>query len=511
MPVRDRSAPMLLVKLRVADRGSEFRVVTDKVLSFKYTDRERKADLCKLTIDNSDLSNFDDPVWRKGGILIVSWGYPAAMSPAREVVITAVKGFRTLDVEAEARSVELNRVVRTRSFENVTVADVARTIASDAGFGPDQQQVDDTGEVLPVVTQARLTDAQFLRRWASRLGFEFFVDFDGLHFHPRRLGERPVRVIRYFTDPGLGDVLEDPSVENDVTARPGRVRVRGRDPMTRQDIDVQADNDTDADRDTLAPVIDIIDPETGNARTVERRLGSEDVVPTADATSTQATARARARFRRAQQVAVKMRVPIVGDPLLFAKTVVQVEGMGRRLSIRYYVEEVEHDLSPSGYTCNLRLVSDGHGGHSTESRRAQGLSLLEAAPRGGGSGQGSSQEVLQRLQAAHEAATGEGDTQRAEAIRTVILAYQRGGNQSRTQVDAALRTLSQDPGSSDEVRRETAAARAALAQRGAETEAGGRPNRQDAQEDRDALEPYDAVDPETGDSVTRFRQTPGRG
>ena len=169
--------------------------MTDSVLSFKYTDKERAADVLKLTVDNSDLTQFDDPVWRKGGKLRVQWGYPGGMSPERTVVITSVKGFRELQIEANALSVVMNRVVKCRTFDNTTISQVVRDIATENGFGPDQQIIDEFDEVQEVITQARLTDAQFLRRWASRVGAEFWVDFDGLHFHERRMGEPPVRVI----------------------------------------------------------------------------------------------------------------------------------------------------------------------------------------------------------------------------------------------------------------------------------------------------------------------------
>lgn len=391
MPQR-REAPMLLVKLRT-DEGQDFRVVTDRVLEFRYTDRERKADVCKLVVDNADLSNFDDPVFKKGSRLIVAWGYPGRMSPERQVVITSVKGFKRLEIEANAESVLLNTVVRNRTFQNQTVSQVIRGIASEAGYSGTSAIIEDTTEVIDTITQSRLTDAQFVRRWASRLGFEFYVDFEGFHFHPRRLGNAPVRTFRYFTDPGQGDILDEPTIDNDVTARPGRVRARGRDPLRREDIDETADDSTDTDRDVLAPLREILDLEDGSGVLTEGRLGSEDVVPVSSPDAADARTRARARFRRVQQVAVKMNLPVIGDPQLFAKTVVQIEGMGVRLSVRYWVTEVEHDLSPGGYRCTLKLVSDGHGGHSTESRLARGMELLEVnRPRPTASGNPNTQE-----------------------------------------------------------------------------------------------------------------------
>jgi hypothetical protein len=254
----------------------------------------------------------------------------------------------------------------------------------------------------------------------------------------------------------------------------------------------------------------MIDPETLTGRFVERRVASEDVVPTSDPTAAQALARARARFRRAQQTAVKMKLPVVGDPLLLAKTIVQVEGMGRRLSIRYYVEEVEHSLEPGGYRCTLRLVSDGHGGHSTESRAAVGLSLLEAA--GAGSGSGRSDDVVDALRDAAQLADAEGDAERAASIRRALASYSRLGNASREQVSRQLASIAADPQSSAEVRGAMATIRGLLAQRGDEASSGGRVNRQEAEEGADdELAQFEAIDPETLQPVTRYRQTPGRG
>ena len=504
MTVSDRSAPLLLVKLETND--GEFRVVTDDILSFKYTDRERAADVLKVTVDNSDLTQFDDPIWRKGGKLKVQWGYPGGMSPERTVVITSVKGFRELQIEANALSVVMNTNVRCRVFENTTITEVARTIAAENGFGPDLQVIDIIDEVQEVITQARLTDAQFLTRWASRVGFEFFVDFDGLHFHERRIGDAPVRVLTWHEDPGQGDIIGDPTIENDLTARPGRVRVQGRDPMTRTDIDVTANNDTDGNRPTAAPIVEIIDPETGNTTTVERNLASSDIVPTADATTPAARRRARARFRRAQQVAVKMSLPIVGDPLLLAKSVVEVRGMGQRLSIRYYTKEVEHDLGTGGYVCKLKLVSDGHGGHSTSSTRAQGLSLVQAG-RGPGRGQGRSESVEAELQAAIAAAQTSGNDEVVSSLQAALTRYQTGGNAERAEVTRQLRSVINDPDADEATREAAAQAAGTLAQRGPETEAGGRQNTAEPREDPGELHPVDVIDTDTGDATTIYRPT----
>ncbi|HKZ40514.1 MAG TPA: hypothetical protein VJ044_06095, partial [Candidatus Hodarchaeales archaeon] len=420
MTVLDRSAPMLLVRLQLQDQT--YRVVTDSILSFSYIDAERQTDTVKLTVDNSNLEQFDDPVWKKGGRIRVSWGYPGAMAPERTCIIMSVKGFRELSIEANGEDVVMNTVQRQRSFESMTISEIANQIAGEYGYGSEVRFIDETSERRLVVSQANLTDAQFLRQHSSELGFEFYVDFDGFHFHERRLGEPPVRVLRYFIDQTQGDFVGDPTIENDITARPGRVTARGRNPNTREDIDVTASNSTDSNRNTLTETLELIDNDSGsssiigqqsqtfnvrsNRRNIERNIGSNSTTVTAASTSDQATHEARGRFRRAQQVAVKMSASIVGDPTLLAKTIVQVEGMGRRLSVKYYLTEVTHDLAPSGYECKLKMVSDGHGGHSTTSRQAEGLSLISVQQERSNRSRGGN--VQERLSQALETARASG-------------------------------------------------------------------------------------------------------
>ena len=64
----------------------------------EYQDSEKKADQLKLTVDNWDLSNFDNPVWRAGNKVTITWGYPGRMSPVRECVIQKVTAVRVSGV-----------------------------------------------------------------------------------------------------------------------------------------------------------------------------------------------------------------------------------------------------------------------------------------------------------------------------------------------------------------------------------------------------------------------------
>lgn len=396
----DRSAPQFWVQVE-SESGREERVlVVDapgagnplpdgaaRLLNFKYTDGEREADTATLVVDNYHLRHFDDPVWKKGTTITVRWGYPGRMAPERRMVIVKVTGSVKLTIVARAESVLLNLVTKCRVFEGMTRAEVVAQIAGESGYGDEARDIDDTGVVIPHLTQARQTDAQFLMRMAREEGFEFFVDFDGFHFHARRTGQRPVRRFRWFTDPAMGEML-DFSVENDVTARPGRVRLRSRDAEEGEDREATADtgdSTTGNSREALAPILEIIDPETRESSTsapksrVEANTAQEVTSPASSPNEADLERVAHGQQRRHQQTAVKLSFNAIGDPLMLAKTVIQMEGLGRRLSVRYYVKEVVHSIGP-GYRMAIKCISDGHGGHDTTSRIAQGVELLDPGP-----------------------------------------------------------------------------------------------------------------------------------
>jgi hypothetical protein len=483
----DRSVPLLLVKLRTSDR-SEFRIVTDQVLTFDYTDSDNKADKLVLTVDNRSLQNFDDPVWRKGSTLIVSWGYPGRMSPPREVVVTSVKGFTILQIEALAQSIKMNLVPRGTTYNNKKISEIAALIAARYGFGPTAQHIQDTEIVREHTAHGRLTDAQFLKKWARRLGFEFYVDFDGFHFHERNLGDRPIRTLVYRTDQGGGDFIGDPNVDNDVTAAPAKVKVKGRDPLEKTDLDASADNDSDRDRETLTEISEIVGEFDDNATTV-REIGSTAVVDNVE-NATDATATAKAKFRRAQLMAIKMTADIIGDPLLAAKSVVKIDGMGQRLSVRYYLKEVKHSLGSGGYKSTLSLVSDGHGGHSTVSERAIGFGKYEPGRSGKGAGATTavSEAVLKKFQTAIAIAERSGDAEAVTGLKGAATAY-ASKSATAAQLEPTIAEIARHAQTrqNPQLLQATTEIAASFRQAGAETANKGKPNRLESEDDSETL------------------------
>jgi uncharacterized protein len=354
----NRGAPVFYVAIVQPGHASALRLdVTDSVVSLAFEDDEQLAQKLTLTVDNYDLSNFDNPIWRKGAVVEASWGYVGDTTPTYSCVIQSVKGFTSLSVEALAKSVLMHKKQKTRKWNSLRRSDVAKLVAAENGYGDaSAQHISDSSVVLPFVQQLRETDAQFLQRLARAEGWYFHVDYDGLHFHERKLAQAPLRKYIWHGDPNAGDILGEPSIENDVTAKPAVITAVGRDPLAKKDFTVTADNDS-TPRDSLADAIEVIDPQTG-ASTFQPAGGQEISGPSSSLNEADAKRKVQGQYRDAQMTTVKMTLPVVGDPRVRGRSIVTVDGI-RSLSGNYFVAKASDSVSQSGYTQTLSLRRDG--------------------------------------------------------------------------------------------------------------------------------------------------------
>lgn len=355
-----RDGPMFNVKVR-APGGKGVRVdQSDRIISLHYEDEESKVDKIELVVDNFDLTHIDSPLWRQGNIIEASWGYPGLMAPTREAVIKKVKGAKQLKVEAYDKGVLFHREQRIRTWDDVRRSDVARRIAKEYGFEGERVFIQDTKVVQEHVCQARMTDAQLLRDMAKREGYDWYIDFDGFHFHERQLRQKPIRTFIYYSDPGAGDII-DWDIDSDITAaKPGQVKAMGRDPLTKEDFSHSANN-KNTERTALAPVIDIVNREDGteHAEPLATTTGTATILPTTETNAESAKRQADGAYKRAQLLACKLEMEVWGDPRLVGKTIVAVERIGPTISGNYYITSCHHDIDGSTYKCKLKLRRDG--------------------------------------------------------------------------------------------------------------------------------------------------------
>lgn len=331
--------------------------LSDRIYEFVYEDTESKADKLTLKIENFNLEHFDSPVLAKGGILEVEWGYPGHMSPRRKCVVQSVKGFQVLTVEALDKGILANKDTKSRTFEKTTRSAVIALVAKEEGYKPEQIHIEDTGVIYDHVVQARMTNAEFMKLLAKKEGFEFFVDFDGLHWHRKKLGQAPIRTFTWYIDQGQGD-LWDIDIDNDITAKPASVTAKGRDPLKKENFEVTA-NDKTTQREGTGGVLEVIDPRKQDTHdTVTTAKGTASTSPTTEPNASAAKREVDGQFRQSAITLVKLKAKCVGDAGLLAKSIHRIDGI-RSLSGNYYFSTVKHTINTSGYVCEFEAKRDG--------------------------------------------------------------------------------------------------------------------------------------------------------
>ena len=69
---------------------------------------------------------------------------------------------------------------------------------------------------------------------AKRIGYEFWIDMSGLHWHRRYLEGDPVREFLYRTDPGVGSIIGQPQLVTNIKENVSTLVLLARDPKTRK-------------------------------------------------------------------------------------------------------------------------------------------------------------------------------------------------------------------------------------------------------------------------------------
>lgn len=354
--------PIFFVLVQPEGKAAADRIdATDTITSFEYEDSEKKVDKLVLEVDNFDLEQFDVPTWRPGNKLIVTWGYPGHMSPQRECIIQKVTGSIKLKIEALALTILMNKDIKNKTYENTRRSEIVHAIAKDYGYGDEHRDVEETETLYEHLTQARQSDAQFLKKLADAEHFEFYVDYDGLHWHSRRLGQKPLRKLQYYLPPDVGDILSF-EVENNIFAKPGKVVAKSSNPIDKTRSEGEA-SDKKTERIALQPTPEVVDNATGDI-TLKKQVASSEVRPTTETNAAQAKKEADGAFKRAAITAVQLTINMVGDPGIVAKSVLDIRGISKRLSGLYYVKTANHKIDSSGYKLTMKLQTDGTHGHS---------------------------------------------------------------------------------------------------------------------------------------------------
>jgi phage protein D len=282
-------------------------------------------------LHNPNMKWLDDETFREGKKIEIEAGDPpvkllsgkiAALEPELDQASPA------LIVRGYDLSHKLYRGRKRRSFNNVTDADLARTLAQESGLRPGQ--IDDPpGAPYDYVYQNNQTNAEFLLERARRLGFEFYVEEDALHFHKPAPTGQAVRL-------AWGETLRNFRARLSTAEQVNEVEVRGWDPDKKTKIEGRATTGNGA------PQIGISQPGADIAKNTwgEAKIA---IVNQFVRSPSEADTLAQAALDELASSFVEAEGLCDGNPAVVPGKQVEIQGVGNRFNGQYYVTQVIHE------------------------------------------------------------------------------------------------------------------------------------------------------------------------
>ena len=253
-------------------------------------------------------------------------------------------GAPELTVLAEDRFQDLRMTRRTRTYEDVTAAEVIEQVASVHGL---RSQVDAPGPRHPVVAQVNQSDLAFVRELARRVDAEVWMAGGQLHAMSRaRRAGGPVTVT-------YGRELREMSILADLAGQRTAVAVSGWDAAAKEAIDAEASESA------IQPELD---GTTSGIGILQRAFGSrpDRLVHMVPLTAAEASAVAEAALRRSARRFVTGRGLTEGDGRIQVGGTVEVLGLGPAFNGRHHVTRVRHQFDATrGYLTYFEVERPG--------------------------------------------------------------------------------------------------------------------------------------------------------
>ena len=294
---------------------------------------------------------FDRNVFDFGRALTVSGGAGEAGGTLFDGRITGIEAHYLPDrapevtVLAEDRLQDLRMTRRTRSFEDVTVGDVASALAQDHSLRTD---LDVDGPTFRTLAQVNQSDLAFLRDLARMADAEAWVEGDTLHVVARARRDGGALTLRF------GDRLHEFSVLADLATQRTAVVASGWDVAAKEPVSHEAGPEAvQAETASLE----------GGAAVLESAFGPrvDRVVHPSPGTQEQARALAEATFRQQARRFVSGQGTAEGDARLRVGATVTLEGLGALFAGDYTVVEARHTFSADGFRTRFRVERPGLG------------------------------------------------------------------------------------------------------------------------------------------------------
>jgi len=319
--------------------GTERPALGDGVLELMVEETTAGLYRCEATFTNWGPTNqgtgflyFDRQVLEFGKTFVIEAGAGESIGTIFDGRISALEGryLRQRPPEilvcAEDRLQDLRMTRRTRTFQDLSDADLFQRIASQHGL---QSDVDVNGPTHKILAQVNQSDLALLRERARSIDAEVWIDGRTLHVQSRARRQTGDLSLAY------GEGLHEFSVTADLSSQASGFTVTGWDVSGKQKISHRATSS-------------IISGEAGSdsvgSGILDQAFGTREqqVVHALPMTSDEARAEAEAYYRRSARQFVTGYGSAEGDPRLRVGTRLTLSSLGSLFDGAYYVTRVKH-------------------------------------------------------------------------------------------------------------------------------------------------------------------------
>lgn len=242
-----------------------------------------------------------------------------------------------IGIYLEDRFQDLRMVRRTRSFTDVSDADVMNKIARDYGL---QANIDASGPTYRILAQVNQSDLAFLRERARSIDAELWLDGSNLFVQTRSKRNNGTIQLNYGGD------LEEIKLVADLAGQRTSVSVNGWDVAGKSALTYQA---------TEQAISSELSGDSSGISILKSAFGErkESLVHTVPLSSREAQAEAEAVLRMTARRFITAQGTAQGNAKLNVGSYVNLQGLGPLFSGKYYLTQVKH-------------VFDGSKGFKTE-------------------------------------------------------------------------------------------------------------------------------------------------
>ena len=339
MPDAGQTSPVYGSRPTLTIAGQTQPLLAERLLGLSVEENVEGLYRAELTFANFDRINdgfgfvyFDRTLLDFGKAIDIQMGTGAASATIFSGTITALEGrfpstrSPEILIKAEDRLQDLRMTRRTRTFENVSDADLFQQVASQQGL---QANIDVSGPTYTVLTQVNQSDLAFLRERAQACDAELWVNDQQLNVVSR--SKRKANDLTLTYGQGLFEFLCTADLADQATG----FTVSGWDVSSKQMLSYRATSSTLAGE---------LNGDTGGSAILQQAIGQRDqqVVHEMPFTTQETQALAEGYYRRWARRFVTGTGVADGDGRIQVGTNLSLQGLGNLFNGTFYVTAARH-------------------------------------------------------------------------------------------------------------------------------------------------------------------------